>query len=98
MGNIYYVYILSSETGTLYTGVTNDLFRRVWEHKNGLVEGFTKKYGVHRLIYFEETPSREKAIEREKQIKGFRRSKKLALVRRENPKFDDISKEWFDLE
>ena len=77
----YYVYILSSDTGTLYTGFTNDLHRRVWEHKQGEVEGFSKRYGVHRLVYFEETKNSEAAIEREKQIKGWRRTKKLALVR-----------------
>jgi putative endonuclease len=95
MSSNYYIYILSSDTGTLYTGVTNNLERRLWEHKNGLVEGFTKRYDVHRLIYFEETLNVEAAIEREKQIKSFRRSKKLALIRKQNPKFADLSNNWF---
>jgi putative endonuclease len=96
MNKTHYVYILSSDTGTLYTGVTSDLVRRMWEHKNGVVEGFPKKYNIHRLIYFEETLNVESAIEREKQIKSFRRSKKLALVRKQNPKFDDLADDWFD--
>ena len=68
MGKIYYVYILSSNTGTLYTGVTNDLQRRVWEHKQGEVEGFSKRYRVNRLLYYEETTNPEAAFEREKMI------------------------------
>jgi putative endonuclease len=98
MGNNYYVYILSSDTGTLYTGVTSDLLRRVWEHKYGEVEGFSKRYTVHRLVYYEETPSREAAIIREKQIKGIRRSRKLSLIRKTNPEFKDLRQDWFDLE
>ena len=96
MDKKYYIYILSSERGTLYTGVTNDLFRRVWEHKQGEVEGFSKRYRVHRLVFYEETVSREAAIVREKQIKGFRRSKKLVLIRSMNPNFSDLSVGWFE--
>ena len=98
MRDNYYVYILSSDRGTLYTGVTNDLPRRVWQHKQGEVEGFTNRYAVHRLVYYEETPSREAAIIREKQIKGKRRAKKLSLIREMNPEFKDLSQDWFDLE
>ena len=76
----YYVYILTSETGTLYIGLTNDLMRRVYEHKKGLVKGFTKQYGVNRLVHYEETNDVNEAILREKEIKKWRRSKKLDLI------------------
>ncbi|MEJ2487160.1 MAG: GIY-YIG nuclease family protein [Anaerolineales bacterium] len=92
----YYVYILSSNTGTLYTGVTNHLLRRMDEHKGGKLEGFTKRYKVNRLIYFEETTDIYAALEREKQIKGWTRKKKLDLVRTLNPKFEDLSEDWFE--
>ena len=81
----YYVYILNSPTGTLYTGMTNDLEKRVYQHKNKLIDGFTKKYNVTRLVYFEETTDVNAAIKREKEIKGWRRSKKLALIKSLNP-------------
>jgi putative endonuclease len=96
VGKNYYVYILSSKSGTLYTGVTSDLVRRVWEHKHGVVNGFTKRYGVHRLVYFEETSNVEAAILREKQIKAFRRSKKLALIRDLNFECKDLSEGWYE--
>ena len=86
----YYVYILSSPTGTLYIGFTNDLIRRVYEHKEKLVEGFTKKYNVHRLIYYEEYRDVNEARERERQLKGWRRKKKLDLIRKLNPTFKDL--------
>jgi putative endonuclease len=92
----YYVYIMASKYGTLYTGMTNDLERRIYEHKNKLVKGFTKKYGVNRLVYFEETSDVDVAIEREKQIKSWRRSKKIELVKMMNPTWSDLSKEWFE--
>ncbi|MCS6988038.1 MAG: GIY-YIG nuclease family protein [Chloroherpetonaceae bacterium] len=92
----YYVYILASKrNGTLYVGFTNDLKRRVYEHKTGAIEGFTKKYGVKRLVYFEETPDANAAIRREKQIKGWRRDKKIALIESSNPEWTDLSKDWF---
>lgn len=75
----------------LYTGVTNDLQRRLFEHKNGLVEGFTKKYNVHKLVYFDTTTDVLSAIEREKQIKGWTRLKKDALVSAMNPAWKDLS-------
>ena len=93
---VYYVYILSNKTGTLYTGVTNDLERRMYEHKNHLVKGFTSKYNIHRLIYYEEINDIEVAILREKEIKKWRRKKKLGLVRTSNPGFDDLSHTWFE--
>jgi putative endonuclease len=82
----YYVYILTSKPyGTLYIGVTNDLVRRVWEHKNDFVEGFTKKYGVHRLVYYEQCGDVESAITREKQMKKWNRRWKLELIEKMNP-------------
>jgi len=87
----YYVYILASKrNGTLYIGITNDLIRRVYEHKNGLIEGFTKKHGVHRLVYFEETSDIESAIQREKRLKKWNRKWKLELIEKENPNWDDL--------
>jgi putative endonuclease len=98
-GNIrmktYYVYILANLTGTIYTGFTNDLQRRVYEHKNKMVEGFTKKYNVSRLVYFEESSDVNITIAREKEIKGWGRSKKIALIRTMNPTFKDLSEEWY---
>jgi len=76
----YYVYIMSNKSKTLYTGVTDDLERRVYQHKNKLIEGFTKKYKITILVYYEETTDIRSAIAREKQIKGWRRSKKIALI------------------
>jgi putative endonuclease len=87
----YYVYIMGSKSGTLYTGITNDLVRRVYEHKNKLVPWFTTRYNCSRLLYFEAGDSAEGAITREKQIKGWLRSKKIALVKTVNPKWDDLS-------
>jgi putative endonuclease len=94
--NRYYVYILASQTGTLYTGVTNDLKRRLFEHKNKLIPGFTQKYNITRLVYYEETSEVEPAIQREKEIKAWRREKKLALIRGMNPTWVDLSAEWFE--
>ncbi len=91
----YYVYMLASRSRTLYTGVTNDLRRRVWEHRQGLVEGFTKKYKIHRLVYVEPFHEVQAAIRREKQIKGWRREKKVALISSANPAWDDLAEEWF---
>ncbi len=86
---------MSNSTGTLYTGMTSDLQRRVYEHKNRLIEGFTKKYNITRLIYFEETSDVQVALAREKEIKKWRRRKKLDLVRTKNPKFEDLSEGWY---
>ena len=82
----YYVYILANATGTLYTGVTKDLKRRIYEHKRKLIEGFTKKYNITRLVYYEETGDIKAALEREKQIKGWLRQKKIELIKAVNPK------------
>ena len=81
---------------TLYTGVTNDLTRRVYEHKNKLLKGFTKKYNIDQLVYYEETDDVQTAIEREKQIKGWLRRRKVALIKSMNPNWDDLSEGWFD--
>ena len=88
----YFVYILTNKThSVLYTGVTNDLIRRIYEHKNHLDKGsFTDKYNVSKLIYFEQTADVNAAIEREKQIKSWKREQKLALVMKSNPKFIDL--------
>jgi putative endonuclease len=88
---IYYVYILSSQrNGTLYIGITDNLVRRVWEHKHKLVEGFTNKYEVHHLVYYELHENPESAIIREKQIKKWRRLWKIRIIEEKNP-------EWMDL-
>jgi len=90
----YYVYILASKSRRLYIGVTNDLERRVYEHKNKLADGFTKKYGIDRLVYYEEGGDVLFAIEREKQLKGWLRAKKIVLIESMNPAWDDLSDAW----
>ena len=92
----YYVYIMTNNSGTLYTGVTDDLVRRVYEHKNKLIEGFTRKYNITRLVYYEITSDVKAAIQREKQIKGWLRRKKIALIEAANPKWEDLSKGWYE--
>lgn len=87
----YWVYMLASRrSGTLYVGVTRDLVRRVWEHKEGVVDGFTRRYGVKSLVWFESTGSVEAAIGREKQLKNWKREWKIALIERENPQWRDL--------
>jgi len=89
--NTYYVYILASKrNGTLYVGMTNNLIKRVYEHKNNIIEGFTKKYHVHTLVYYEETSSVNAAIEREKQIKKWDRAWKIRLIEKDNPFWKDL--------
>ena len=88
---MYYVYIITNkENKVLYTGVTNNLERRIYEHKNKIIKGFTSKYNVNKLVYFEETKDVNEAIAREKEIKGWRRSKKVALIERVNPAWNAI--------
>jgi putative endonuclease len=90
----FYVYIMSSKkNGTLYIGVTSDLLKRVYEHKNNLVDGFTKKYGVHRLVYYEHTEDAESAIEREKSLKRWHRQWKIRLIEKQNPDWKDLYEE-----
>ena len=87
----YYVYLLASgRNGTLYVGVTSDLVKRVFEHKNDLADGFTKKYGVHDLVWFESTSSVEEAIRKEKQIKDWKRAWKIELIEKGNPQWRDL--------
>ena len=90
----YYVYILSNYSGTFYVGVTNDLERRVAQHRTKRLDGFTKKYNVTSLVYYEHTNDVTSAIEREKQIKAWRRSKKLDLIQSMNPDWKDLAAEW----
>ena len=80
----------NKQNGTLYTGVTNDLVRRVNEHRNNLVEGFTKRYGLHKLVYFEATADIDSALNYEKRIKDLSRAKKLILIESANPQWDDL--------
>ena len=82
---------MTNKSGTLYTGVTNNLERRIYEHKHHLVKGFTNKYNIDKLIYFEETSDINAAISREKQIKGWLRKKKIALIESMNPEWKDLS-------
>ncbi|MFA6588285.1 MAG: GIY-YIG nuclease family protein [Patescibacteria group bacterium] len=89
----YYVYMMASKSGVLYIGVTNSLIHRVLEHKNGLVEGFTKKYKCQKLVYYEETDDISAAIAREKQLKKWRREKKVKLIDTINPGWKDLSEE-----
>ena len=86
------IYIMASQrNGTLYTGVTSDLVKRVWQHREGLGDGFTKQYGCKRLVWFELADTMDAAIIREKQIKGGSRKKKLHLIETINPDWDDLS-------
>ena len=91
----YYVYILASHSRTTYVGVTNDLLRRLHEHRRGPV-GFTAKYRVRRLVYYESTENVASAIAREKQLKGWTRNKKVALIELTNPMWLDLAAPWFN--
>lgn len=88
------MYILSSRSRNLYTGVTNNLFRRIVEHKKGLIPGFTLRYRIHRLVYFESFTDIRDAIAREKQVKGWDRKKRIALIERTNPTWGDLAETW----
>ena len=93
--NIYYTYILTNwNTRVMYVGVTSDLARRLYEHEHGLFDGFTRKYKVHKLVYYEETGEIESAILREKQLKSWSRAKKDQLVETINPKWEDLRTRW----
>ncbi len=97
MKKSYYVYILTNYSNTvLYIGVTSNLLRRISEHKEGKIEGFTKKYKLKKLVHIEETNDVMAALEREKQLKRWRREWKWNLVKEENPKLIDLSVEWYD--
>ena len=90
----YYVYILANRTKTIYTGVTNNLQRRVFEHKHLMTKGFAYKYKLTKLVYYEVGRDIKVAISREKQIKGWLRKKKIALIESVNPEWKDLSEEW----
>ena len=94
--NCYYVYIMTNQSGTLYTGVTNNVVRRVYEHKHKLVAGFTSKYNITQLVYYEETNDVQAALAREKQIKGWLRERKIALIKSVNPRWMDLSAGWYE--
>ena len=93
----YYVYIMTNrKNGVLYTGITNDIRRRVWEHKQKVIAGFTSRYNITQLVYLETTADVNAAIRREKQIKTWRRSKKVALIEEANPGWKDLGEDWYD--
>ena len=89
----YFVYILSNRSRTIYIGVTNDIEKRVAQHKSGSIPGFTSRYNIDRLVYFEEFASINDAIEREKKLKGWLRKRKVALIESGNPTWQDLSSE-----
>jgi putative endonuclease len=91
----FYVYITANQWRTIYVGMGNDLYRRVWEHKTKALPGFTARYGVDRLVYYEHYTDVRDAIAREKQIKGWKRCKKLALIHSMNPDWNDLAADWF---
>ncbi|HXZ40080.1 MAG TPA: GIY-YIG nuclease family protein [Terriglobales bacterium] len=90
----YFVYIVCSRSGTLYIGITNNLYRRVLQHKQREIEGFSSKYNCDRLVYYESYDDVQKAIDREKQLKGWRRAKKIALIESRNPRWEDFAEKW----
>jgi putative endonuclease len=91
----FYVYILANHSRTLYVGVTSNLERRMYEHKNKTIEGFTSRYNIDRLMHLEATTDANAALTREKQIKGWSRGKKIALIESQNPEWEDLSETWF---
>jgi putative endonuclease len=90
----YFLYIVSSRSGTLYIGVTNSIYRRTLEHKHGEVEGFASKYHCDRLVYYESLDDFHRAIGREKRLKGWTRAKKIALIESKNPRWEDFAEKW----
>ena len=92
----YYVYIMTNKSGTLYTGMTNNIKKRVYDHKNKLIPGFTEKYNINRLVYYETFDDVYSAIDREKTIKGWLRKKKIELIQKTNPDWKDLARDWYD--
>jgi putative endonuclease len=92
--NQHYIYIMTNNSRTLYTGVTNNLERRIMEHRQKLVSGFTAKYNISKLVYYEVTDNVYSAISREKEIKGWLRAKKIKLIESQNPEWRDLSSDW----
>jgi putative endonuclease len=90
-----FVYITASKSRVLYVGITADLSRRIWEHRTGALPGFTRRYGVNRLVYYEVAHDPASAIRREKQIKGWARVKKIAMIESMNPEWSDLAEDWF---
>jgi len=90
----YWVYIVASRTGTLYIGMTNNIYVRVAQHKSGEIEGFSSKYHCNRLVFWESFDDVLKAIDREKQLKGWRRAKKIVLIEHVNPRWEDLAEKW----
>jgi len=91
----YFVYMIASISRVLYIGMTNNLRHRVWEHKNDLIDGFTKEYKCHRLVWYESYDDVTKTIDREKQLKRWNRTKKEWLIARSNPTWEDLAAEWY---
>jgi putative endonuclease len=91
----YYVYILASRSGVLYVGSTSDLARRVYQHSHGLIAGFTSRYRLHRLVWWDATPNSRAAVAREREIKSWRREKKVKLIEAMNPGWVDLAAAWF---
>jgi len=96
MNKQYYVYIMTNTARTLYTGITNNLERRVYEHKMKLIPGFAVRYGLDRLVYYETGENINDAVNREKQIEGWLRSKKVELIESMNPDWKDLSNNWYN--
>ncbi len=96
--DVYYTYIVASQSRTLYIGVTSDLRKRVWQHKWKEYEGFTCKYNCDRLVWFERFGEVSAAISREKQLKRWVRAKKIALIEKSNPTWNDLSRDWYEYE
>jgi putative endonuclease len=90
----FHVYIMSSKSRRIYVGITNSLFSRVMQHKEGKIEGFTKRYKINRLVYFEPFQYVNNCIAREKQVKGWARDKKVVLIERFNPTWEDLAADW----
>ena len=92
--HIYFVYIMSSNSGTLYIGMTNSIYRRALQHKAGEIKGFTKKYHCNRLVHYESFDDVHRAIGREKELKGWTRARKIALIEARNPRWIDLAEHW----
>ena len=95
MNRVFYIYILASDSRRLYVGMTSDIVRRVWQHRTGSMPGFTRKYRVSRLVHLERTSNARAATARERELKGWRREKKLSLVKSANSGWLDLSASWF---
>ncbi len=95
MPGSFHVYLLSSRSRNLYVGVTSDLLRRLWEHRTHVVRGHTARYRITRLVYYEQTTDVVSALMREKQIKGWRRARKIGLIEERNPTWQDLAEDWF---